>query len=73
MPPKYHLWTRETIAAVKAADRAYTRAWLRAMDALDRAPDLAGCKAGYNAIMGPAKATWDADIKAAIELSEDEF
>jgi hypothetical protein len=73
MPPKYHLWTWETIAAVKAADRAYTRAWLRAMDAFDRAPTLAQCKTDYNALMGPAKVTWDKDIKAAIELSEDEF
>jgi hypothetical protein len=43
------------------------------MDAFDQATTLAQCKADYNALMGPAKATWDTDIKAAIELSEDEF
>lgn len=73
MPPKYHQWTWETIKAVKAADRAYTRAFLRAMDAFDRARTTVQCKDDYNALMGPAGVTWRADIKAAIELSEDEF
>ena len=69
---KYHAWTWETIKAVKAADRAYTSAFLRAMERFDRAADLRGCMEVYNAHMGPAWDRWQADIKAAIALSEDE-
>lgn len=72
MPPKYHQWTRETIDAVHAADRAYTFAWHRVMDAFDRADTLEETIAAYNAAMKPVYATWQADIAAAIAMSDDE-
>ena len=73
MPAKYHQWTWETIQAVKAADLAYTRAFLRAMERFDRAPTPKGAKDAYNAVMGPAGATWQADIRTAISWSDDPF
>jgi len=73
MPPKYHQWTRETIDAVNLTDRNYTRAWLRAMDEFDRAPDLPTAMAAYNTAMRPVHERWKKDIAEAIALSEEPF
>ena len=70
MPAPYHAWTRETIAAVKAADRSYVFAWNRVMRAFDQARTLTEARDAYNKAMAPVYAKWQADSRAAVALSE---
>lgn len=62
-------YTPETWAAIRAADRKYTRTWLRAMAAFDAEPDSPEAMAAYNAIMGPANTAWRSECRSAVALS----
>lgn len=63
-------WTHETIAALAAADWAYTRRWAAAMRAYDQARTPATAIEAYNAVMPAAYRQWNAEVKDALALSE---
>lgn len=65
-------WTNETHAALAAADWAYTRRWLKAMRAYDAGRTRREAMDAYNAVMPAARTQWDADVKDALALSEDD-
>jgi hypothetical protein len=63
-------YTPETWDAIRIADRRYTRAFGAAMAAFGRQDGLAAARDAYNAIMGPAHATWRTECRNAVALSE---
>jgi hypothetical protein len=62
---KSSAWTWEQALAVRAADRAYTRDWGRAMSAYCT-DDLREAMAGYNEAMAVAVRKWNQASKDAI-------
>jgi hypothetical protein len=58
------------MAALRAADWRYTRAWQEAMRACDGEDNLNAARDAYNARMAPAFTAWRDGIAAAHALGE---
>ena len=66
-------YTPQTLAAIAAADWAYTRTWLKVVRVYEHTPDMREAMAAYNAAMASAHRQWNAARKDAVERDGDPF